>query len=65
MGAMLRTLLEERFKLKLHRDTEEVAMYAMTVRKGGLKIKPMKDGDCIAYDGSPSTSLNFAHSLPP
>jgi uncharacterized protein (TIGR03435 family) len=53
MGAMLRTLLEERFKLKLHRDTEEVAMYAMTVRKGGLKIKPMKDGDCIAYDGSP------------
>lgn len=46
MGYMLRSLLEDRFKLKLHRDTEETPMYALTVGKGGLKIKPMKDGDC-------------------
>ncbi len=46
MGAMLRTLLEDRFKLKIHRDTEEAPMYALTVAKGGFKLKPMKDGDC-------------------
>jgi uncharacterized protein (TIGR03435 family) len=46
MGTMLRTLLEERFQLKTHRDTEDVPMFALTVAKGGLKIKPMKPGDC-------------------
>ena len=46
MGPMLRALLEERFQLKTHRETEQTAMYALTVAKGGLKVKPMKDGDC-------------------
>jgi uncharacterized protein (TIGR03435 family) len=46
MGYMLRSLLEDRFRLKLHRDSEEVDMYALSVGKGGLKLKPMKDGDC-------------------
>jgi uncharacterized protein (TIGR03435 family) len=49
MGAMLRTLLEDRFKLKLHRDTEEVALYEMTVAKSGLKIAPMKEGECLPH----------------
>ncbi|HXT69103.1 MAG TPA: M56 family metallopeptidase [Vicinamibacterales bacterium] len=46
MGAMLRTLLEERFKLKVHRDTEMVDMLELKVAKGGLKMTPMKEGDC-------------------
>jgi uncharacterized protein (TIGR03435 family) len=46
MGYMLRSLLEDRFKLKIHRETEEVDMLAMSVGKGGLKLKPMKEGDC-------------------
>lgn len=46
MGAMLRTLLEDRFKLKLHRDREEIDMFALTVAKGGLKMQPMKPGEC-------------------
>ena len=46
MGSMLRSLLEDRFKLKLHRETEEVPMFALTVAKSGLKLKPMKEGDC-------------------
>ena len=53
MGSMLRSLLEDRFHLQLHRDTEEVALYALTVAKGGFKLKPMKDGDCEDYDGPP------------
>jgi uncharacterized protein (TIGR03435 family) len=52
MGAMLRTLLEERFKLKVHRDVEEAPMYSLTVGKGGFKLKPMKDGDCDPVDMS-------------
>jgi uncharacterized protein (TIGR03435 family) len=46
LGAMLRTLLEERFRLKIHRETEEVPMYALTVAKGGFKLKPIKEGEC-------------------
>lgn len=50
MGAMLRTLLEERFRLKTHRETETVPMYALRLAKGGFKPAPLKDGDC---DDSP------------
>jgi len=48
LGPMLRTLLEERFQLKLHREIQdEVPMYALTVAPGGLKIKPVgPDGGC-------------------
>jgi uncharacterized protein (TIGR03435 family) len=59
MGAMLRTLLEERFRLKLHRETEEVPMYALTVAKSGFKLKPIKDGDCDA-DLAPPFDLDAA-----
>ena len=50
LGAMLRTLLEERFALKIHRETEVVPMFELKVAKGGLKLKPIKDGDCQPFD---------------
>lgn len=43
-GPMLQGLLEDRFQLKTHREAEEVPMYALTVAKGGLKLKPMEQG---------------------
>jgi bla regulator protein blaR1 len=46
MGTMLRTLLEERFRLKLRRESEEVPMFALTVAKSGFKLKPMQEGEC-------------------
>jgi uncharacterized protein (TIGR03435 family) len=49
-GPMLRLLLEERFQLKTHRETEEVPMYSLTVAKGGLKMKPMEEGGCTPFD---------------
>jgi uncharacterized protein (TIGR03435 family) len=52
MGPMLRALLEDRFQLRVHNDTIEVPMYALTVAKDGLKIKPMAAGDCQAEDDS-------------
>jgi uncharacterized protein (TIGR03435 family) len=45
-GPMLRALLERRFQLKAHIETEEVPAFALTVAKGGLKIKPMQEGEC-------------------
>ena len=35
LGPMLRALLEDRFKLKIHRETREVPTYELTVAKGG------------------------------
>jgi uncharacterized protein (TIGR03435 family) len=37
-GPMLQALLEDRFQLKIHRDTREVPIYALTVAKGGTKL---------------------------
>jgi len=54
LGTMLRTLLEERFRLKLHRESEEVPMFALTVAKGGVKLKPMQEGECDPERTMPS-----------
>src|ERR1043166_5980975 len=43
---MLQSLLEDRFKLKVHRETREMPIYVMTVAKGGLKMPPSRDGGC-------------------
>jgi uncharacterized protein (TIGR03435 family) len=40
---MLRTLLVERFKLEVHRQSKPVSGYALVVAKSGLKIKPVED----------------------
>jgi uncharacterized protein (TIGR03435 family) len=40
---MLRTLLAERFKMTLHRETKEGTTYALVLAKGGSKMK--EDGD--------------------
>jgi uncharacterized protein (TIGR03435 family) len=50
MGPMLRALLEDRFKLKIHRETKETPIYSLTVVKGGLKIQPLQDGACVPID---------------
>jgi uncharacterized protein (TIGR03435 family) len=49
---MLQVALEDRFQLKLHRETEDVPMYNLTVAKGGLRLKPMEPGGCIEPDPS-------------
>jgi uncharacterized protein (TIGR03435 family) len=40
---MLRSLLEDRFGLKVHRETRTTAVYALVVDKNGPKIKPSAD----------------------
>jgi len=41
---MLRTLLAERFKLAIHRETRQIAGYTLVVGKGALKAKPSQPG---------------------
>ena len=43
-GPMMQALLEDRFKLKMHRETREVPMYALTASKGAAKLKQFKGG---------------------
>jgi uncharacterized protein (TIGR03435 family) len=42
---MLKTLLEERFKLKVHVEKKEHPVYALIVGKGGAKLKPAEITD--------------------
>lgn len=40
---MLQTLLEDRFKLKVHRETQELPVYGLVVGKKGLRVHPGKE----------------------
>jgi bla regulator protein BlaR1 len=62
-GPMLRALLEDRFKLKVHQEVEEVPMWALTVGKGGLTIKPMEPGGCTTDRSNGPITLSKAASL--
>ena len=52
MHLMVQSLLEDRFKLKIHSETREAPVYALVVAKGGYKFRLAKD-----EQGNPLTSL--------
>lgn len=45
-GPMLQTLLEDRFQLKLHRESREVPVFNLVVAKDGAKLTPSKSA-CV------------------
>jgi bla regulator protein BlaR1 len=51
-GPMLQALLEDRFKLKVHRETRQLPVYALTVGKGGSKLQRAVEGSCVTPDYS-------------
>ena len=56
---MLRALLEDRFKLTLHRETKELAGYELVVAKGGFKLKPVEaEDDDTQHQGGRIQSLS-------
>jgi uncharacterized protein (TIGR03435 family) len=63
MWLMVQSLLADRFKLALHRETRELPIYALTMTKGGLKPPPPNAGSCVTIDLSapppPGTPLGF------
>lgn len=48
MFLMLQSLLEERFHLKIHRETKELPVYALVAARSGLKLPAPKDGSCAS-----------------
>ncbi|HEY4362083.1 MAG TPA: TIGR03435 family protein [Bryobacteraceae bacterium] len=70
---MIRSLLEDRFGLKLHRETRDFPVYALTVAKTGLKMKesvpdpPAADGekpksfDVTAASSNNGTTINYGN----
>jgi uncharacterized protein (TIGR03435 family) len=49
-GRMLRTFLEDRCKLRVHREARETAVYALTVANGGSKLKESTPDSCTPLD---------------
>ena len=49
-GPMMQALLEDRFGLRMHRETREVPVYIMTVAKGAGKLHPTQEGSCKILD---------------
>ena len=50
LGTMMRTMLEDRFKLRTHRELKEVPVYALTVGKSGPRLQPTRKGGCSKFD---------------
>ncbi len=46
-GPMLQALLEERFGLRIHRDVHAGPVYALTLARGGSRLKPFVEGSCL------------------
>lgn len=49
-GPMLQELLEDRFRLKIHRESRDVPTYALTVARGGHKMRVFQEGSCTPFD---------------
>ena len=60
MKAMLQKLLTDRFALMFHKDQRELSAYAITVIKGGLKIKKEENASIPVpgYGGLPQRGFN-------
>jgi uncharacterized protein (TIGR03435 family) len=44
---MLQSLLEDRFQLKIHRETRELPVYTLVPARSGMKLQPPKEGSCV------------------
>jgi uncharacterized protein (TIGR03435 family) len=48
-GPMLQALLEDRFKLAVHRETKQMPVYEIRLLNGSGKMQPSTAGSCIPY----------------
>ena len=56
---MMQNLLADRFRLSLHRETKEVAGYALRVAKNGIRMKPSPDGGQASEPAGGLPDLKF------
>jgi uncharacterized protein (TIGR03435 family) len=63
---MLQSLLEDRFQLKIHRETRELPTYSLVATKGGPKLPAPKEGSCVTIDpGAPPPPPPGGRMAPP
>lgn len=53
----LQSLLADRFRLALHRETKELPVYELVPAKGGVKIAPLREGACMVADPQKPTRV--------
>jgi uncharacterized protein (TIGR03435 family) len=64
LGPMLQAILEDRFKLRIHRETRQGPVYELALGKGSPKLKPLQDGSCTpVLVGHPLPSLEAGRHL--
>lgn len=66
MMRMLQNLIEDRFKLRLHREAKELRVFVLRVSKGGPKLEENKDGADLEARNSGAgreTYRNFPMSI--
>ncbi len=54
LDLMLQALLADRFKLKVHHETKELPVYALTVAKNGPKLTPSVAPATPAAESAPA-----------
>jgi uncharacterized protein (TIGR03435 family) len=64
-GPMLQIILEERFQLKLRWENREVPIFALTVAKGGPKLKRFQEGSCTPMQLPDFSDLSGPPPEPP
>ncbi len=60
---MLQCLLAERFKLAIHRESKEQAVYALVTGKGELKIKPTAPPPAAPEGTAPNPAVTGSNSV--
>lgn len=53
MGPMMQALLEDRLRLKIHRQTSEGPVYVLSVARGGPKLHSFTAESCTPYSSPP------------
>ena len=64
IALMLQSLLEERFHLKIRRETQELPVYHLAAGKGGLKL-PAAKGEGCEDAADPAPELTGGRMAPP
>jgi uncharacterized protein (TIGR03435 family) len=60
---MVQALLEDRFKLALHKEMKEAQVYALVAGKSPPKLQPSKEGGETVFTPGPRGQMNF-HKMP-
>jgi hypothetical protein len=61
MQAMYRKIVDERFGLKMHKETRSMSVYAISVEKGGSKLVKSMDQDGMSDTTGRSTARSGGH----